>query len=267
MAVVKPQSPIINWGNPLTKGLVHNLAFFENTPNLFNLAGGKLLPTTNNNPTWGVGLYGKRLTFLASSSQYVDTKYTVNLANSDSLTLTILMKIESTTSSSNPVPFGAKITGGNYPEMSPYLNTGKMGFYISGTTSGNAQVAPAGADQRDGKWHFWNFVKNGNERKLYIYRDGVLFGSNTESVTGGINLTGTTFTVNAQNVSGTPSGFLNMDVAFTSIHTVPLSGNQIALYFVNPWQIYQQPKIYSLYNAATPIKDLIGGFGFIPFSR
>lgn len=60
-SIVKPQVPVINWSNPLTRNLVVDLPFFEGgNTNPVDLVTRKKT-TAVNTPTWSVGKFGKAL--------------------------------------------------------------------------------------------------------------------------------------------------------------------------------------------------------------
>src|SRR5882724_9700439 len=72
MAKITPRLPVIDWKNPLAKGLVFDVPMFENGGTIAREIASKISGTFNNSPTWSLDRYGQNLNFAKASTKYID---------------------------------------------------------------------------------------------------------------------------------------------------------------------------------------------------
>lgn len=61
--ILKPRAPVINWGNPITRGLVFDLPLFEPGGTAVQDIAGKITGTVANSPTFEKNIAGPDLVF------------------------------------------------------------------------------------------------------------------------------------------------------------------------------------------------------------
>ena len=265
---VKPQTPIIDWSNPLTRNLEYSLSLKEgSSPNVFDEVRERASVTVNS-PSWKKTAFGNGLGLVSTSSQYVDTLYPISLGASDSLTVSILAKISSATGTGQRVLFGSVTASGNFPEFMCGVGDGSFGgrarMYISGTTSGNSYANNSTTDYRDDKWHLFTFVRNGSTATIKILVDGVQVDSVADTTTGGITFSTFAY-VGVENNTGAPNTqYVDMDIAQVLIHKRALSVYEIQRLYQDPFSIYRRQQSFlrslSTIFGSTPLKLQTGLF-------
>lgn len=244
MFSVKPQTPIIDWSNPLTKGLEYSLSLKEGaSSNVFDDVK-KRASITVNTPSWKKTVYGNGLGLVSASSQYIDTLYPISIGATESMTVSILAKISSAAGTGQRVLFGSINATGNFPEFMCGVGDGTFGgrarMYVSGVTSGNSYCNNATVDYRDDTWHLFTFIRNGSTSTISILVDGVQVDSVADATSGGITFSIFAY-VGVENNTGAPNTqYTDMDLALVLVHKRALSITEVKRMLSNPWEIYKK---------------------------
>ena len=149
----------------------------------------------SDDPTWANGQTGAGLTF--ASGDYVDIAHSSSLnvgGTSSSYTVEAWINTTQSYTDSDPHTIIGKATSlsSAYPFTLNYDDGGSIIFTIRDSTTA---VSASGSLPRstNGKWHHLVGVRNVSTDKLYMYIDGILLSSTTDTTTGS--------TVNAVNVT------------------------------------------------------------------
>lgn len=127
--------------------------------------------TLTNSPTWTPGKIGKALTYVSSSSQYLNCGNISSLNSANKFTITGWAKRSST--SSNYVELISKVTDANNYLAIELYNDGKLYLTIA---NGSVTYGDAGT-LNDTNWHYialvYDGTQTGNANRLKGYVDGV----------------------------------------------------------------------------------------------
>lgn len=233
----KPTSPKINWGNPLTKGLVFDFPLFEQSGNPVELV--HRIKTTSNSAasTWAAGVYGSVLSFSGSNASLS----TPTISGPPAFTHIALI---------NPV--GATIraitgdsNGGGDPTAGPEFRI------EADNTLGLIQqnITNIGASTGTVTNGIWNFVAVTYDAtgKYVFYINAVPAGSGTNLVTmapGQLQI--------GANVPGS-SDFFNGSIALVRVYNYALSPAAIRQLYQDPWQIYTKPGMLQSLNTIVAV--------------
>jgi len=246
MPSIKPSNPIIDWGNPITKGLVFDAPLTEG-------GGGKTKEIITskegiftNTPTWNQKLLGNSLYFNGASSggPYVDfpTNAQVNSLTKMSVEVWIyrlgngggsLERVLNKGSSSAP-----------YWSLS-FNNTGGNRIRIFSLWSETVlEYAFALTDMSDNAWHQIVFTLNdisaSNPSPVVAYLDGVQKTlSLSQNGAGTPPTDSATITLgNSTAATRTVNGYISNSRIWNRI----LTPEEVKQLYADPWCIYQKPR-------------------------
>lgn len=263
MASIKPSNPIINWGNPITKGLVFDAPFFEGAGGKsFNLVQN-IQGVFTNSPTWQGGLYGKELSF-GSLGGNTAVSYTTNdnRINSTLMSYEAVFKIHASAGQyRRPIHVGPAYPNARWDWE---IDGGfKFNAPRSGGTDGNWRISTPTTEVYHHCVITMDWSSNSNVPRIYV--DG-----KEQSVT--TNLTPTLTPQNANNIvtigneTALNQGW-GKPIVYTRLWDRLLTPTEVKQLYIDPWCIYQKPRFRMGYQTvSTAIKDLIS-FGMIPFGR
>lgn len=248
MFTPKPQTPIINWGNPITQGLKYAYSFTGNGLSSGFYSSATKSVGTINAATWTTGAFGSELTFTAANPSNVTLDWPWNFSATDSLSIAFWAKVSSTTGTGQKNFIGQFLGSGNFPEFTCTIGVstaGVPGVYISGTTAGNSTIS-GGSDMRDDKWHFYVYRRQGPATAtIDVYVDNVRVATGTDTTTGGVNTTGSNVKIGAESGTGFPWECPGM-----FIWNRLLTLTEIKSLYTNINQIYRKPNFVFAYPAA-----------------
>ena len=167
---------MIDWGHPLSKGLVGCWLFNEGTGNkIFDLSGNENRGTFQNDPIWSAGISGSCIEF-DGINDYITVPDDASYDGHTKLTLASWVKTTETSAyifwkgHSSPYDFQYALDISNSKaRMVAYTSVGNVHFNASGTSNIN-----------DDAWHFLvGTVEANKEAKIYV--DGILDGYDSTS--------------------------------------------------------------------------------------
>lgn len=233
---LKPRIISVNWGNPLTRGMIVDIPMFEGGgTTVKDFCGNILAATLNATTTWKVY---KKINFANASNDFISLG--TYLSTTLSTRATVVAKRRKTDATNRGgVLFGTDNTVSNtriFQSHCPFLD-GTVYWDFGGNVAGVTRVSAAG-------------LTFGND--LFIYTVGPSYGMNiwqngilraTSNITPTRNTTAVTSAIN--RTTGGITGDL-MDMELFRVYNRELTPEEIKITSVNPWQIYNQPGL--LYN-------------------
>lgn len=278
---VKPRSPIINWNHPQSDRLVLDLNFSENAGikafdtairrNNFQLSDGTSLGAFG--PTRVQTPFGPGLSFDGSNDHLrladpADGSLDFGLT---SFSIEALIKPANFTNAEANI--FRKDPGGSPRNLILFRvtqTTGTIRFSVGGSAAPLPGVTGA-TGMTAGTWNHCVGVRDAETGKITVYLNGNDDGSQTATQedcdNSGSPAIGGFYDDGLGNLNGAP--FTGV-MAYVRIYRRALSLQDIRQLYKNPWQIYKRLNPYwtlPATTAATSVKDLIGGFGIIPFAR
>jgi len=231
MNLLKPQTPILDFSNPITKGLFLDCPLFEGAGaqarNIWRRVDGAFTGT----PTWDNGVYGRVLRF--SSTQgitYLDDT-TQDLVTGFSMES--LVKWDNTNPNNTLISKRSSYDGTGIPFEITRDGSNGISFRIIG----NSANLNTGNIFASGIWYHIACTWDGSTQSIYV--NGVLSTSQARSGT---------VTNNATNITigMLPSGAEKMsgDVSHVRCWNRGLSINEVKQLHQNPFQIYKRPTLF-----------------------
>lgn len=240
---MKPRKPVVDWDNPISKGLIFDMPFFEQggtKPQ--DVSPSKTTGTTNSGVSWTPDLFGSTAKFDGSTSKVAVT--TIPLQ--DSLTNVSIGMIFNATNFSSGTGFPRLFQKGN--TANGYLdisvdNVNGLQFGVGyNTTPLTARIAKPSLTL----WHSLLITYDGSKlaANAKIYLDGVI-QTHTLDVDGvGTIADSANLTIgNRQSDTGRAfTGFISSTRLWSRI----LNAQEAKQLYTNPWQIYQPGFISNL---------------------
>jgi len=244
MQIIKPRVPVINWNNPITKGLVFEMPLFERGgTTVIDKNLSKITGTLTNSPTWVTDLVGIGVKFVAASSQYIQLSKNPTTANVGT-DCAIEALIKPTTlpqtagtifhlGQDNSYGFGLNIGNGSGGSGSQLEGLNDSVAWIGGgPTLTNNVVQHVGFVHRNSQW--------------YYYLNGVEYASGSNTTNGGMN-SGATIGA-SQSSTLTASRFFDGIIFYVRYWTRGLAKKEFQQLAANPFQIYSQPGLLRMPN-------------------
>lgn len=259
MIQVKPLTPIINWGDPLSNGLVIDIPLFEGAGTMARelVKGSK--ETFTGTPTWTTGNFGYGVVCNGTTDGIISTIDPNITAKKDNWTTECWFKVGST-AGEQVIMNLTRVNDNGLNSIE--IESGKIKFLLNGVARVDTGVTPV----------------VGQTYQVVLRRSA---GTTVAFVNGVITSGSTVSNPDAQTVNNVNLGlarlngstlfrFFNGTVYLGRHWERPLSNMEIARLYFNPWAFYFKKYIYQDFSAGTPpstsIKDLIG-MGMIPFAR
>jgi hypothetical protein len=225
--MIKPLVPVINWNNPITKGLIFDAPLFEGgKTNVLDIVT-KVNGVFGSAPTWIKDSMGMTLKF-NGSSDFVEFPSRASLSTN---VFTIVALVNTTTASTTQFILGSDVGNGIGFRITSagVLDFIQTNIAVVGTSTGTipANVFNLVAITYDASGNF-NF-----------YNNGVNIGSGTNVKT----WSASKIQLGVERVS-TPN-FFNGKMAFVKVWNCALSAQAIKKLYTDPWQLYQAPNFYN----------------------
>lgn len=230
MALLKPKVPVINWSNPLTKGLISCFPFFEgggsSTLDIFNKQSGAFGFDNGGGdlggvPVWANDIFGRCISFAGASK--ISIKGVVSNMTT-AYTLAVFVKRSAVTVRGNM--FRSDI-GGEDKLWFNFQSDNTIRIYMAETTPNATATASIGTDNN---WHLAMATYNGST--VNIYFDGILKA--TQGVTG-------TISPGALSIGqGSGTGSITGLMANALIWKRSLTSSEAKQLYTNPFQIYRK---------------------------
>lgn len=251
MSVFRPESLIINWGHPLTNGLIWNVAPSLRSRNDLVKNGAATILTSQN---WGgnslAGVNGANSTSTSNGGVYWPYSQLLDMITLK-FSLVIFCKIESTTAFSHLmcIPY-SNTWSAPYASIHWFRDNTNNVMDLSWANGGNfdACISPVSDFPTDNLPHVLGVSCTATDassgRTARFFKDGILTGS-ASTISGGTVDMGNKREVilfnhnSADNGEGT-SG----QIYFAGIWNRELSDSEMRQLSINPWQIYKNPSFF-----------------------
>lgn len=247
---LKPRLPIINWNNPLTKGLFGNVPLFERGGSIASDIVGRLRGTVTGSPTWKLDLDGSSLNFRGlANADYILLKSGNILSGQVNATVVAYINpnqlpVEGVTSnwsvyvergtSGNDI-FGLEIAKG---DGGGGAVNGSLRLTYRDDAGTLNQISTGSSVLTANRWTQVALVKAGTAITLYI--NGVSRGTGTLTATN--NMTDASLQSriggDAQNAIAYFPGMMSSVLLYSRA----LIAQEIRMLNTNPWIIYQKPE-------------------------
>lgn len=252
-SLLKPQHPIINWGNPITQGLVFDVPLFEQAGNKATEIARNNLGTISNAPVWGKHQVGTDLVF-------ADNNNLITFASKGPQNSVPKVTIEA-------LVFP---TGENAANDSRFIHKGDntAKYFCCSLANTNRFEFAAGWQTTEGDWDtpaitlnqwyhlVWTYGFTNTSEIPICYLNGVSQTISTLLSPAGSAPTDTTTNLGIGNrVGGTTKGFVG-NIAYVRYWNRILTQTEAKSLYVNPWQIYRKPNFNPFYVAA------VGGIAY-----
>ena len=272
MPQIKPSNPIIDWGNPITKGLVYDLPLFEssgrNFGELANKSDALLTSTSGTFPTFSQDQYGRNIYFDGGSTngllQSTLKASQTGLAQKSLVTVvsrfgggagnygTVVRLHDGTTTrfgftnDNADGGWGLRIdiswSGGSVAWSVPYPGDTLPHMYVVTYDSGSTSNVPL------------------------VYKDGIEIATTlrTAGPSGSI-VDGTTSIMigNLTQSGNVQTRTWNGKIGLTRLYNRILTPTEVKQLYTDPWCIYQKPRFNIINQITTGLRGLIS-FGMIP---
>lgn len=251
MYQVKPQTPVIDWGNSLTNGLVLCLPFSEkgNASKTRDLVYN--LSTDLTSPTWVQGVFGPTITFNGSTTFGSVTDN--SKINPTSLSIAMWFRTNGTTGEQELIDKRI-FSGGN----------GGYNLRIGGTFPMNVKwvVRNSGAENsvsstgviNDLTWTFVVATFNAGTTTAEVFLNGTSYGTVSTSMSTSTN----DFVIGA--LRDKTAFFFKGDIANVYMWNRALGKSEVKALYEDPWRIYKKPSLWTRAlnstAAATVVKQL-----------
>jgi hypothetical protein len=264
MPQIKPTNPIIDWGNPITKGIDFDYSFFESVGiatrnNGFSRGVGTL--TTNS--LWKKSPYGSSINFASSSGSYISCDRPV-ITNPNYVTYQVIYNSASIGTAGDRF-FEIQVTpGSNYTQLLFNAAAVRIEFQPGWSTSGGTFSIPL---PTFGVYHdltiTYDYTSTSSVPRMFL--DNVEQTVTTVVSPSGSKNTEGNYMKIGNRVANDRT--FNGDIALLRRWTRILTPNEVKQLYTDPWCIYQKPRfniINSISAAVTGLRGLIS-FGMIPF--
>lgn len=255
---VKPPNPVIDWGNPITKGLIFDAPLFEGAGLISTTVTKKEKGTFTNSPTWQKGRYGYEVTFGSLGGNSAITYTTVdNKVNSTLMSYESIFKINASAGQyRRPIHIGAAYPNTRWDWE---IDGGfKINAPRSGGTDGNWRISTPTTEVYHHCVITMDWSSNSNVPVVYI--DG-------SSVAVTTNLTPTLSPQNANNIviignSADVNQGWGSPIVYARLWDRIITKQEVKSLYANPWQIYKKPSIQPQFPFANSqlAAGLINGF-------
>lgn len=232
----KPIIPQINWNNPLSKGLLFDVPFYEggssNSKDIVNYVKG----VNTNSPSWVRDVYGNSLKCAVASSQYVDYGSPANLTLNRNFSIMLLFKINSLDASASRALISHS-QNGYYLRVNSTGGGSTLQFIksqVAGIVASITAISP-------GIWYMGGItVDSLSTANVVIYLNGERENAVTSALTYNGNIKSLKIGAEENNGAGIQE-YLDGTIAYTRIWNRVLSDTEVKQLHTNPWQIYTQP--------------------------
>jgi hypothetical protein len=232
---VKPSNPVINWGNPITRGLVFDVPLFEGTGAYAIDLVNKIKGTLTNSPTWQKGSYGNEINMGSLGGNSAVSFTTVNnILNSTLMSYESIFKIHSTANQyRRPIHVGPAYPNARFD----WETDGEFKFNSprSGGTDGNWRIA---VPTREVYHHYvvtMDWSVNTNEPKFYVDGKSTAITTHTDpSLT--VQTANNSLTIG--NEAALNQGW-GKPIVYTRLWNRILSPYEAKQLYINPWCIYR----------------------------
>lgn len=259
MAYLKPESPIINWGHPLTQGLVFDAPMFEKSGvGTRDLVTGTI-GTFTNTPTWTNGALGAGISFTGNDTDRINfvTKAQQNSVHKISVEIWFIM--------GSGISNGDRLfhKGSTGVHANRYFQVGEYDggqMYFAGDWSG-AQGAWRITAPSTGVLHHIvvTYDDSSTSNDPVVILNGVV-QSTTEVVTpSGTRANDSAILYVGNSLTGTTESWTGT-IFLTRYWNRILSLGDARSLNQNPWQIYKQPRFSILDVIAAPAGGTYPGY-------
>jgi hypothetical protein len=231
-AIIKPRIPVINWGNPLTKGLVFDAEYFERGGTTTKDLAGKTVGTlAASGATWEYNKFGIDLDFSAAASRVTYTP----VATQNNLTKYSIEMLLSVRSNGGGTAGRILLKGATNTYFMVYTSAGMLRFQANWTAVGEWNITQPSIALH----HFiitYDTTNVANDAIFYL--DGA-----QQSVTRNATPSGTLKADDATLYIGNRAdGTRNFDgkLVYTRLYNRILSAQAAKQLSNNPWQMYNQ---------------------------
>lgn len=222
-----PSGARVNWGHPLSRGLVGYYLFNEKGGQKVNSSTALGVGSLINNPVWSGSQYGTSITF-DGGTQYAQLPVSINVAGD--FTLSLLVKFNSVASNGQLYSEWVNPVGKN---IFIFLNgSDQRVYFYRGDVSGNQDGTPAISNAlTTGVWYNLIFTQAGTLKTIYV--NAVSSFTATATYTGYVGSNGGQ--IGAWNNNGT---FFNYtSAAFNNIrmYNRALSAQEVLQLYLQPF--------------------------------
>lgn len=239
---LKPKIPVINWINPLTKGLIFDMPFFERSGNPNDIA--RKYSGTNTSGTWNTGPIGSHL-ILGGTPANVSFNSPITTTAGQPISI---QAVFSFTSSTNGTVIGIRngSSASKWTAMRANGNgAGQVNFLHDALGSG-ANVDSATTTFNDGLVHNAVGVYDGNFILLYV--DGKFEATSISKPNAALNETGTWRIGRRSDLA---VEYVTGKIYVARIWNRGLNSNEIKLLNIDPWIIYRKSYSYLFKNISS----------------
>lgn len=238
---LKPRLPVINWNNPISKGLVLDVPQIERGSTTVTDIVGRRKGTLANAPTWTQGMYGPEINFgTGLGTQMIN--FTL-LANQSNLTNITVEQILNLTSNTNQFQRGFFLGTVATPRLCfEDVSTNHAGQWGVSLDWSGGEVIYGCPQPPNGRTHIivtYSFSSTSNTP--LVYYNGIpqtmtlLFGT----VSGTPNSDSNTLTIG--NSATGDNEALDGSVVYTRVWNRILNQAEVKQLAATPWSIYIQP--------------------------
>lgn len=266
----KPSRPVIDWKHPLTKGLVFDCPMLELGGSPIDLVTEKQGVRTG--ATGTVGKYGRALDFNSSGRSVEFTSHPL-LSTFDHITLELAIKYDGSGGGNYGNAFNLGGSASSPPWFGVENDNGTSGWGIRlNCYYDSVERVWSFPYPGDSLWHHYviRYDHTNSANTPVVYKDGV-----QQSVTSRWNA-GWSETISVSHCKVGNSYYTGFSqywggpIAHCRLWKRLLTTKEMRDLYVNPFQFYKKSKpILGKAGAppSTSVKDIIGGFGLIPFAR
>lgn len=266
MPQVKPSNLIIDWGNPITKGLVFDTPFIEGSGSIkdgvFRTDG-----SIQSGSSWGGGLYGKHGTFSGTSSGfYFDATH----AGQQGLINITVQAIFYSTEDTSDVIVASMNTGLTTTGWHLRLDSGQNAFgWGNGYFTNNPGWGTPSNTHLPPLWYkvivtHDNMNLTTSKPTFYVNKTKYTTYSYEVVPTGSYTLQDGKIRIGANRLG---AGLFNGNITLVRYWNRILTPTEIEKIDSDPWCIYQKPRFRIIDNISAAVTGLRGliSFGMIPF--
>lgn len=265
MISVKPSRPVINWSNPITKGLVFDAPMTEGGGGAQDIVSKSVL-TVGGAPTWAMEKGGRGVRFTGSDDDRY-TYVTPSQMNSQSLISVETLSIMDASPGNGVRLFHKGVTGVHANRYYQHGEHDGGHMYFAGDWSSaqgawriSAGVPAAGVVQHIVSTYDGRLTTN----DPVVYQNGINMPL-TEVVTPSGTRGSDTAVLYIGNANSGNSSWKGV-IFYTRMWNRILTHNEVRQLYRDPWQIYIQPKFNSYDVAAvaasTYVNSFYGGGGY-----
>lgn len=238
MSQLKPQLPVINWNNPINKGLVLDVPFSDRGGSTPIDIASKAIPSTTGTVSWGADVFGS--VALLNKTQYINFPDSSQLSFVNGCTVQGIIKLTATNPNNQIISKRSAFSATGIPfELN--CDSATITWRVKGSNAGDRITT--GSINSAGTWY--NIIGTWNGATQALYRNGILLTS--QAVTGTITDNSTSATI--AGLPGSGGEQFGGSMALVRVWNRGLNAQEVAQISQNPWATYYQPGFMQSLNS------------------